>query len=78
MHAGLVNAPMNGSDIFTAPAALYAFHVAVVRVPVAVQLMQTRGIIYGVTHGPRRGLARLLADLAPEILPAATRDGRAA
>ena len=41
MHAGLVNAPMNGSDIFTAPAALYAFHVAVVRVPGAVQLMHT-------------------------------------
>ena len=41
MHAGWVNAPMNGSDIFTAPAALYAFHVAVVRVPVAVQLMHT-------------------------------------
>ena len=41
MHAGLVNAPMNWSDIFTAPAALYAFHVAVVRVPGAVQLMQT-------------------------------------
>ena len=36
MQAGLVNAPMNGSDIFTAPAALYAFHVAVVRVPGAV------------------------------------------
>ena len=42
MHAGLVNAPMNWSDIFTAPAALYAFHVAVVRVPVAVQLMHTK------------------------------------
>ena len=41
MQAGLVNAPMNWSDIFTAPATLYAFHVAVVRVPVAVQLMQT-------------------------------------
>ena len=41
MHAGLVNAPMNWSDIFTAPAALYAFHVAVVRVPGAVQLMHT-------------------------------------
>ena len=41
MHAGLVNAPMNWSDIFTAPAALYACHVAVVRVPVAVQLMHT-------------------------------------
>ena len=41
MQAGLVNAPMNGSDIFTAPAALYAFHVAVVRVPGAVQLMHT-------------------------------------
>ena len=43
MHAGLVNAPMNWSDIFTAPAALYAFHVAVVRVPVAV-LPHTRPI----------------------------------
>ena len=41
MQAGLVNAPMNWSDIFTAPAALYAFHGAVVRVPVAVQLMHT-------------------------------------
>ena len=41
MHAGLVNAPMNWSDIFTAPAALYAFHVAVVRVSGAVQLMHT-------------------------------------
>ena len=41
LQAGLVNAPMNGSDIFTAPAALYAFHVAVVRVPGAVQLMHT-------------------------------------
>ena len=41
MQAGWVNAPMNWSDIFTAPAALYAFHVAVVRVPVAVQLMHT-------------------------------------
>ena len=41
MHAGLVNAPMNWSDIFTAPAALYAFHVAVVRGPVAVWLMHT-------------------------------------
>ena len=41
MQAGLVSAPMNWSDIFTAPAALHAFLVAVVRVPVAVQLMQT-------------------------------------
>ena len=41
MQAGWVNAPMNWSDIFTAPAALYAFHVAFVRVPVAVQLMHT-------------------------------------
>ena len=41
MHAGWVNAPMNWSDIFTAPAALYAFHVAVVRVPGAVQLLHT-------------------------------------
>ena len=37
MQAGWVNAPMNWGDIFTAPAALYAFHEAVVRV----QLMQT-------------------------------------
>ena len=37
MQAGWVNAPMNWSDIFTAPAALYAFHVAVVRVPGAVR-----------------------------------------
>ena len=44
MHAGLVNAPMNWSDIFTAPAALYAFHVAVVRVPGAVQLMHTKAL----------------------------------
>ena len=42
MHAGLVNAPMNWSDIVTAPATLYAFHVAVVRVPGAVPLMHTR------------------------------------
>ena len=41
MQAGLVSAPMHWSDIFTAPAALYAFLVAVVRVPVAVQLMET-------------------------------------
>ena len=41
MQAGWVNAPMHWSDIFTAPAALYAFHVAVVRIPVAVQLMHT-------------------------------------
>ena len=38
MQAGLVNAPMDWSDIFTAPAALYAFLVAVIRVPVTVQL----------------------------------------
>ena len=41
MHAGWVTAPMNWSDIVTAPAALYAFHVAVVRGPGAVQLMHT-------------------------------------
>ena len=41
MQAGLVSAPMNWSDIFTAPAVLYAFLVAVARVPVAVQLMET-------------------------------------
>ena len=33
MQAGWVNAPMNWGDIFTAPAALYAFHEAVVRRP---------------------------------------------
>ena len=42
MQAGLVTAPMNWSDIFTAPAALYAVHVAVVRVPGAVQLTETK------------------------------------
>ena len=41
MQAGLVSAPMNWNDIFTAPAALYAFLLAVVRVPVAVRLMET-------------------------------------
>ena len=41
MQAGLVNAPRNWSDIFTAPAHLYVFFVAVVRIPVAVQLMET-------------------------------------
>ena len=41
MQAGLVNAPMTWSDIFTAPAALYVFLVAVVRIPIAVQLMET-------------------------------------
>jgi len=41
MQAGLVSAPMNWSDIFTAPAALYVLFVAVVRVPIAVQLMET-------------------------------------
>ena len=41
MQAGLVSGPMNWIDIFTAPAALYAFLVAVVRVPVAVQLTET-------------------------------------
>ena len=40
-QAGLVSAPMNWNDIFTAPAALYAFLLAVVRVPVAVRLMET-------------------------------------
>ena len=40
-EAPLGERAMNWSDIFTAPAALYAFHVAVVRVPGAVQLMQT-------------------------------------
>ena len=32
---------MNWSDIFTAPAGLYPFFVAVVRIPSAVQLMET-------------------------------------
>ena len=33
MQAGLVSAPMNWSDIFTAPATLGVFFVAVVRIP---------------------------------------------
>ena len=41
MQAGLVSAPMNWRDIFTAPASLYVFVVAVVRIPVTVQLMDT-------------------------------------
>ena len=41
MQAGLVSAPMHWSDIFTAPAALYVFLVAVVRVPIAVQLTES-------------------------------------
>ena len=41
MQAGLVSAPMNWSDIFTAPTPLYVCFVAVLRIPVAVQLMET-------------------------------------
>ena len=41
MEAGLVSAAMNWSDIFTAPAPLYVIFVAVVRIPIAVQLMKT-------------------------------------
>ncbi len=41
MQAGLVSAPMNWSDIFTALAPLYVFFVAVVRIPVAAQLTAT-------------------------------------
>ncbi len=41
IQAGLVSAPMNWSDIFTAPAPLSVFFVAVVRIPVTVQLMKT-------------------------------------
>ena len=40
MQAGLVSAPMNWSDIFTAPAPLYVFLVALVRIPVVVQLIE--------------------------------------
>ena len=36
MQAGVVSVPMNWSDIFTAPAPLYEFLVAVVRIPVTV------------------------------------------
>ncbi len=39
--ASLISLTMPWSDIFTAPGALSAFHVAVVRVPGAVQLMHT-------------------------------------
>ena len=41
MQAGLVSAPMHWSDILTAPAPLYVFFLAVVRIPVTVQLMET-------------------------------------
>jgi hypothetical protein len=41
MQAGLVRVPMNWSDIFTAPASLCVLSVAVVRIPVTVQLMET-------------------------------------
>ena len=41
MQAGLVSVPMNWSDIFTAPAPHCVFFVAVVRIPVTVQLMAT-------------------------------------
>jgi len=41
MQAGVVSVPMNWSDIFTSPASLYVFLVAVVRVPIAVHLMET-------------------------------------
>ena len=41
MQAGLVNAPMNWSDISRRRPLFHAFPVAVVRVPVAVQLMHT-------------------------------------
>jgi len=41
MQPGLVSVTMNWSDIFTAPAPLYVILVAVVRIPVTVQLMET-------------------------------------
>jgi len=41
MQAGLVSAPMHWSDIFTAPAPLGVFLVAVVRIPMTVRLMKT-------------------------------------
>ena len=44
VQAGLVSAPMNWSDIFTAPASLCVFLVAVVRIPVTVQLMETSAV----------------------------------
>ena len=43
MQAGLVSARM--TDIFTAPAPLYVFFVAVVRIPVTVQLMETTAAV---------------------------------
>ena len=42
MQAGVVSVPMNWSDIFTSPASLYVFLVAVVRVPIAVHLMESK------------------------------------
>ena len=59
MQAGLVNAPMNWSDIFTAPAALYAFHVAVVRVPGAVQLMHTSRAVIVLVRRPQFSWTRI-------------------
>ena len=41
MQAGLVSAPLNWSDLFTAPVQLHPFFVAVVRILVIVQLMET-------------------------------------
>ena len=41
MQAGLVNTRLALSDIFTAPASLYVFIAAVVRIPVPVRLMKT-------------------------------------
>jgi hypothetical protein len=40
MQAGLVSAPLKWSDVFPAPAPLGVFFVAVVRIPVTVQLMK--------------------------------------
>ena len=41
MQAGWVSAPLKWSDIFPAPAPLGLFFVAVVRIPVTVQLVET-------------------------------------
>ena len=41
MQAGLVSAPLNWSDIFAAPGLSLRIFVAVVRIPVTVQLMET-------------------------------------
>ena len=56
MQAGVVSTRLNWSHIFTAPAPLYVFLVAVVRIPVTVQLMETSAAAlptFSWSHGHR-------------------------